>query len=1359
MNKLISLICVMFAMLILTTKVSGDASTSLGEFYSWEKTPQLHPWQPAKNVFPRNRMSGLDENTPYINYMKTNMDQSGLSFTCSYTAPTLVYTDWGRNDEFPVKENNYTRLWYKTPSASNILQFVSGSPSSLSIGSSENSIIAAGYPLYLEVYRSSSREIICYMNEEHTINPRLIARKEVMVNNIFLGRAINITPRDLGKTIVTNMGSYIEIASKITDNDKLKFLQGAPSTSGEPYNALQSVKNSVSKGYEWLMDGVAMVRVYKDAGFTNKINYTDDWGNLMEAQRYLGDVMKLLVRPGTLDEGTNYLYLETITNWYGWDLSRGTDQGSRTSFTLRSPEPLKIIYDSKPPTVTFSNIPANNETLALNSNGEISFTVEDNNTGVDEIKWKVYRVKKDDSYNFFGQNSGEINSGNGFSKLQWRADNKYTLEVRNIDSTEDDDSYYHYLYIYAQDRMGNKNSYPQMFVLDSQPPRVSLTESILEIKDERKFVISGTIDDVSMKTALGKVALIIDNNEIPMYLEYSSLSKDFNAMFYKTTDFNVLKNCKSKNVKFRTTDAAGNISDTPVTLDVDMMPFEVRIDSVVYMNVDYYISGLKLKAKEGSTVNVELDNGDVLVKDYPVEYRDVAIGSFLKKLPEGEHGIKVKIKRNGVWGPEATAKLVVDNASPQVKILEKNIVNDVARLNTENVTINADVTEPSPYSVKFLVDPGSNGNAWSKFDFVDKEVKFPLNIAGLTEGMHDVYILVKDAAGNEGRIKYQIEINRTPLEVWMNPEDVFEGTKNGVVEENKPLKVVFGDTKNGIVLRGVVKNRDIGIVEVKGLRGQYKTAQENSTQGWGIRIPADYIPTKGKTRLNISITDIYNNITNIPVDILVATDKPVIVTDNRVPQYVNKDSIEVSGSILSNADISDLYVQINSDEPIYLMKQGSVIKSSWISTEWDAATKKFKIKLIGLKDNFGKAPYNLMISAKNVGGNEVVYQQEDDSGYTRIPYFWVKTTEPEKPTIKLYSVTNRSAVLEGEAEKGSSVVIYNEQGEQLATTKQVYSDDDKATKGKWQKEVTGLKEGDYAVYAQSVDYAGNASGKAGPVRFTILGVAELVPQITYPADNLAIDNTRYPEIRGTCQMGNATILVFDNGQRIGETVTDAKGNWTFKPTLPFYNGYHNITARIYANYQPSDESQVVCFKLSVRGAPTLNTLVIDTKNAKSFKELMDIPITVKDRKDQPVSSAAVWINENEKKLTDEDGKVYVRAPGVERGKHLKDVTIYAEKKSPTMGTLAGSAILNIYNGGLTKTAFSPNNDGMNDYIVWKQDEVPVKIYNRGNKLIATITADGGYRWDGKMSNGQDAEIGLYYAESSKGQKTFIQLVR
>lgn len=62
------------------------------------------------------------------------------------------------------------------------------------------------------------------------------------------------------------------------------------------------------------------------------------------------------------------------------------------------------------------------------------------------------------------------------------------------------------------------------------------------------------------------------------------------------------------------------------------------------------------------------------------------------------------------------------------------------------------------------------------------------------------------------------------------------------------------------------------------------------------------------------------------------------------------------------------------------------------------------------------------------------------------------------------------------------------------------------------------------------------------------------------------------------------------------------------------------------------------------------------------------------------------------------------------------------------------------------TAFSPNQDGMNDYFIpvtdLGQTIISFIVYNRFGNAVYQHTK-GSHGWDGKHNGGQDADIGAY----------------
>ena len=321
--------------------------------------------------------------------------------------------------------------------------------------------------------------------------------------------------------------------------------------------------------------------------------------------------------------------------------------------------------------------------------------------------------------------------------------------------------------------------------------------------------------------------------------------------------------------------------------------------------------------------------------------------------------------------------------------------------------------------------------------------------------------------------------------------------------------------------------------------------------------------------------------------------------------------------------------------------------------------------------------------------------------------------------------------------------------------------DSKESTAKWQDSIGNLEEGDYVIYAVSEDLAKNTSEKSKEVKFTIESVIKLVPVITSPGNDQAITTTSNPEIRGKVDIPEARILVFNDGSYIGDTISDTSGKFVYKQVAALPNGYHNLRVQAYKNGQYSELSDVVSFELRVKGAPSATNLTIETKG-KTFSQLKDIYVVVKDKNNQPISNATVWISETEKKTTDTNGNAFIKAPTLQPGKNIEEALLKAEKKNTTEGTLYGSMSINIVDNESALDSFSPNNDGQNEYFRFKRDDLPVNIYTlKGGVKVKEISQSSDGQWDGRTEWGAQAEPGMYRAETKggKGRKVAIQLQR
>lgn len=192
--------------------------------------------------------------------------------------------------------------------------------------------------------------------------------------------------------------------------------------------------------------------------------------------------------------------------------------------------------------------------------------------------------------------------------------------------------------------------------------------------------------------------------------------------------------------------------------------------------------------------------------------------------------------------------------------------------------------------------------------------------------------------------------------------------------------------------------------------------------------------------------------------------------------------------------------------------------------------------------------------------------------------FTVDTTAPDKPTIDEVdddvgaiqglvanggTTDDSTPTLWGRAEANAKVIIYDNGG----VLGSVMADPG----GTWIFTPTsGLSEGRHALTATATDAAGNTSlasdvyvittDYTSPDAPVIVSVFDAVGDLTgnlNPGDST--DDAR-PRISGTAET-NSTVEIYDGSLKIGSTVADASGHWSFTPTANLSQGEHSISAQ------------------------------------------------------------------------------------------------------------------------------------------------------------------------------------------------------
>ncbi|WP_449466932.1 Ig-like domain-containing protein [Stenotrophomonas humi] len=181
------------------------------------------------------------------------------------------------------------------------------------------------------------------------------------------------------------------------------------------------------------------------------------------------------------------------------------------------------------------------------------------------------------------------------------------------------------------------------------------------------------------------------------------------------------------------------------------------------------------------------------------------------------------------------------------------------------------------------------------------------------------------------------------------------------------------------------------------------------------------------------------------------------------------------------------------------------------------------------------------------GANDA--QLIDDAGAVVGPIVSGSTTDDNTPTYN------------GKAEPNATVVIYDN-GKEIGRAQTNGAGDWTFTPS------TPLTDGPHSLNYQVIDKAGNVGEKSDVIDFAVDTTAPAKPTIDSVYDDqgnqtgelASGDSTddATPTISGSAEPGS-TVVIYDNGKKIGQAEVGADGKWTFEPKLPLGLGDHKLT--------------------------------------------------------------------------------------------------------------------------------------------------------------------------------------------------------
>ncbi|MCT4707643.1 Ig-like domain-containing protein [Enterobacteriaceae bacterium H16N7] len=222
-------------------------------------------------------------------------------------------------------------------------------------------------------------------------------------------------------------------------------------------------------------------------------------------------------------------------------------------------------------------------------------------------------------------------------------------------------------------------------------------------------------------------------------------------------------------------------------------------------------------------------------------------------------------------------------------------------------------------------------------------------------------------------------------------------------------------------------------------------------------------------------------------------------------------------------------------------------------------------------------PYTVITTAANGNNGDTASVPEvdgiwDDVGKEKGPVHSGDTTDDSQPTVF------------GKADAGSVVVIYDD-GKAIGS---VTAND----KGNWTfTPETPLADGEHSITAAEVGADGTPGAQSPATDFTVDtaggaevdGILDNVGKEQGPVFSGDTTDDSQPTAFGKADAGSV-VVIYDNGQVIGSTTANDKGNWTFTPETPLADGEHSITAaEVGADGTPDAQSPATDFTVDTAG--------------------------------------------------------------------------------------------------------------------------------------------------------------------------------
>ncbi|VXD01336.1 conserved hypothetical protein [Enterobacterales bacterium 8AC] len=821
----------------------------------------------------------------------------------------------------------------------------------------------------------------------------------------------------------------------------------------------------------------------------------------------------------------------------------------------------------------------------------------------------------------------------------------------------------HDIAVIIEDKAGNPSqpSDPWVVIVDTTPPVAPSIDSIYDnIGNKTGAIQSGEVTDdnrpvMNGRAEAGSKVEIYDNDK---KIGEATVDAAGNWSFKPNTALDVGNHA----ITVKAVDAAGNVSQPSPAFDFSLVVASAPSAPAIIAVIDDVgsIQGTIQKSavtddtrptlvgtSEPGTIVSIYNNGELLgsvATDASGQWRFTPESD----LPEGVNNLSaLAVDVAGNVSPQTGDYPLIIDATPPATIESGELLDDIG--NIQGAIVNGSTTDDA--------QPTFNGKAEAGATVViyDKDTEIGRVVAdgngdwsftpdrALTDGEHSLAAQVIDRAGNKGEISAPITFTvdtrlvEVSIDAVMDDFGVKQGaiSKGGVTDDSTPTfsgrafpnsTVVIYD--KGVALGSVTSDAS----------GKWSFTSQTPLAEGNHAVTATVITAAGGESQATPVFDF--NIDSTPPA------KPGNDGESGIGSVID-DVGAVQGPIANGGTTDDTTPTFNGKgEPgdtIHIFDNDELLGSVEVQPD-------------------GSWTFTPPPLAE--GEHEISVVIEDPAGNQSAPsdpwVVTVDTTPPTAPTIGSISddagsktgelqpgdvTDDTTPTLKGQAEAGAKVEIYDNVTKIGETTADA--------NGNWAfTPASALAEGDHSFTIRATDAAGNVSAPSQPWDLVIditppgqpgidgngPGVSDVIDNqgaVQGPIANGGSTDDTKPTLNGKGEPGD-TIIVTDNGSKIGETTVDENGNWTFTPETDLSEGQHDIAVIIEdkaGNQSKPSDPWVVIVDTTPPDAPTIGSISDDVGSETGELQPGDITDdTTPTLKGQAEAGAKVEIYDNSIKI-------------------------------------------------------------------------------------------------------------------------------